>query len=197
MTFPIELVLFLFLLIVAVAIARQRDLFAAAMLGGIFTLVCAGIYTLTDAVDVAFTEAAVGSGISTVLFLATLALTGHREKPPVGRHWNAVAVCSLTGALLCYGTLDMPTYGDPSAPIHHHVVQRYIEESPKEIGMPNFVTSVLASYRGFDTFGELAVIFTAGVGVLLLLGIHQPKLKGRERSKPGLEPAAQAKEAGQ
>ena len=175
MTFPIELVLFLFLLVVAVAIARQRNLFAAAMLGGIFTLVCAGIYTLTDAVDVAFTEAAVGSGISTVLFLATLALTGHHEKSPKGRHWSAMAVCVSTGALLCYGTLDMPDYGDPSAPIHHHVVQRYIEDSPEEIGMPNFVTSVLASYRGFDTFGELGVIFTAGMGVMLLLGVYQPK----------------------
>ena len=36
--------------------------------------------------------------------------------------------------------------------------------------MPNIVTSVLASYRGFDTLGELTVIFTAGIGILLLLG---------------------------
>ena len=36
--------------------------------------------------------------------------------------------------------------------------------------MPNVVTSVLASYRGYDTLGEVTVIFTAGVGVILLLG---------------------------
>ena len=64
----------------------------------------------------------------------------------------------------------MPAYGDPNAPIHAHVAPRYINESPKEIGLPNFVTSVLASYRGYDTFGELGVIFTAGVSVMLLLG---------------------------
>jgi multicomponent Na+:H+ antiporter subunit B len=32
------------------------------------------------------------------------------------------------------------------------------------------VTSVLASYRGYDTLGEITVIFTAGVAVLVLLG---------------------------
>jgi multicomponent Na+:H+ antiporter subunit B len=41
----------------------------------------------------------------------------------------------------------------------------------QEIGVPNIVTSVLASYRAFDTFGEVVVIFTAGMGVLALLSI--------------------------
>jgi multicomponent Na+:H+ antiporter subunit B len=38
------------------------------------------------------------------------------------------------------------------------------------------VTAVLASYRGFDTLGEVTVIFTAGIGVLLLLAasIREP-----------------------
>ncbi|MDP6952534.1 MAG: cation:proton antiporter, partial [Alphaproteobacteria bacterium] len=35
---------------------------------------------------------------------------------------------------------------------------------------PNIVTSVLADYRGYDTLGEVGVIFTAGIGVILLLG---------------------------
>jgi multicomponent Na+:H+ antiporter subunit B len=56
------------------------------------------------------------------------------------------------------------------APIHQHVAPRYIQDSPTEIGIPNIVTSVLASYRGYDTMGELAVIFTAGIGVMLILG---------------------------
>ena len=46
----------------------------------------------------------------------------------------------------------------------------YIEKSPAEIGVPNMVTSVLASYRGYDTLGETTVIFTAGLGLLLLIG---------------------------
>ena len=58
---------------------------------------------------------------------------------------------------------------DPAAPVHGHVAPTYIEGSEKIFGIPNVVTNVLASYRGFDTLGEVAVIFTAGVGVLLLL----------------------------
>ena len=75
----------------------------------------------------------------------------------------------LTGGVLVYGTLDLPPFGSPDNPVHHHVAPRYIEESGHEIGVPNIVTSVLASYRGYDTMGETTVIFTAVVGVLLLL----------------------------
>ena len=64
----------------------------------------------------------------------------------------------ITGAALIYGTLDAPLLGDPSAPVHRHVAPRYIERGPAEVGMPNMVTAVLASYRGYDTFGETVVI---------------------------------------
>ena len=50
-----------------------------------------------------------------------------------------------------------------------HVVPDYLADRVEETGVPNVVTSVLASYRGYDTLGETTVIFTAGIGVLLLL----------------------------
>jgi len=61
------------------------------------------------------------------------------------------------------------------------VAPRYLEESGTEIGIPNVVTSVLASYRGYDTLGETAVIFTAGVGVLVLLGSARRLRRKREK----------------
>ena len=79
----IEGVLFLFMIVLAIYIARLRSLFAAAMLFGIFSLLAAGMQTMMDAVDVAFTEAAVGAGISTVLFLGALGLTTSEETRPV------------------------------------------------------------------------------------------------------------------
>jgi len=121
-------------------------------------------------VDVAFTEAAVGAGISTVIMLGTLLLTTSEERPRAGTAIVPLLVVIVTGGALVLATFDMPEYGDPQAPIHHHVAPRYIEDSEREIGVPNIVTSVLASYRGYDTLGETTVIFTAGVGVLLLLG---------------------------
>lgn len=139
------------------------------MLSGVFSLLSASLLVILDAVDVAFTEAAVGAGITTVLLLGTLALTVRREKVPDRVQLLPLAVVLITGGALIYGTLDMPRFGDPSAPPHGHVAPYYIEGSEKVIGIPNIVTSVLASYRGFDTLGEVAVIFTAGIGVLLLL----------------------------
>lgn len=169
MSFPFEIALFVLLLIMALMIVRSHSLFIAVMLSAIFSLLSTSIYTLLDAVDVAFTEAAVGAGISTVLFLGALSLVGDQEAPARKKPWLAIAVSVSVGAALIYGTLDMPAYGDYAAPIHHHVAPYYITESPREIGLPNFVTSILASYRGYDTFGETTVTFTAAVGVLSLL----------------------------
>lgn len=166
------------LLIVSVALVVMRDLFAVAMLTGIYSLLSACFFMLQDAVDVAFTEAAVGAGITTVLFLATMSQVGRNERKAKHKPWLALAVCSLVAALLIYASADMPHYGDPTAPAHTHVAPRYINDSPNEVGPPNMVTSVLASYRGYDTLGEAGVVFTAGVGVLLLLG---PGLRRRYR----------------
>jgi multicomponent Na+:H+ antiporter subunit B len=170
MTAYIDIALLAFLSLIAVAVTLRRNLLSAIVLTGIYSLLSASLFTVLDAVDVAFTEAAVGAGVSTVLFLGTLALTTRQEKPVARPSWGALSAVLFTGAALVYGTLDMPHYGDPQAPIHHHVVPRYVQDSPREIGVPNIVTSVLASYRGYDTLGETTVIFTAGIGVLLLLG---------------------------
>ncbi len=164
--------------LVVVAIVRLRNLFAVAMLSGIYSLLAATLLVALDAVDVAFTEAAVGAGISTLLMLATLALTTDREKKPVRNTAIPLIVTVATGAALIYATLDMAPYGDAGAPIHRHVAPYYIEKSQQETGVPNIVTAVLASYRGYDTLGETTVIFTAGVGVIALLGAWR---RGRVR----------------
>jgi len=167
----VHIFLFVFMIAVAVVIIRLKDLFAAVMLTGIFSLLSASLFTVMDAVDVAFTEASVGAGISTILMLGTLALTSSEEKPEHNRpSFVALILVALTGAALIYGTFDMPRYGDPEAPIHHHMAPRFMEDTDEEIGVPNQVTAVLASYRGYDTWGETTVIFTAAIGVMLLLG---------------------------
>jgi multicomponent Na+:H+ antiporter subunit B len=165
----VDVALLVLLAVTGIAIIRQRNLFAAVMLAGIYSLLSAGLFVVMDAVDVAFTEAAVGAGISTVLLLGALALVGHEEHRPQHRPILPLFVVLVTGAVLLYGTSDIPPFGDPDNPVHHHVADHYLEESYHEIHIPNVVTSVLASYRGYDTMGETTVIFTAMVGVLLLL----------------------------
>ena len=165
-----------FLVAIAIAIVRMKDLFAVIMLSGIYGLLSASFFVAMDAVDVAFTEASVGAGISTLLMLVAITMTGRSENPSRHKPLLALAVVFITGSLLIYGTLDMPYFGSAQAPVHQHVAPRYIEDSMQEVGVPNIVTSVLASYRGFDTFGEVVVIFTAGMGVLALLSVvRKPK----------------------
>ena len=154
------------------------DLFAVVMLFGVYSLLTATLFMDLDAVDVAFTEAAVGAGVTTVLMLSSLHLTKRWEALPRRSPLLALLAVGVTGAALVYAVLDAPLLGDPSAPVHQHVTPRFIEQGLAEVGMPNLVTAVLASYRGYDTFGETVVIFTAGLAVLLLLGIQDdPRLR--------------------
>lgn len=169
MELALTILLFIALVATALAIALVRRLFAVVMLSGVFSLLSALLFVLMDAVDVAFTEAAVGAGISSVLMLGTIALTARSEKRP--EHYSLVplAVVLLTGGVLIYGTLDMPNFGAADAPVQLHVGPDYIRKTPEDIDVPNIVTAVLASYRGFDTLGETTVVFTAGLGVVLLI----------------------------
>jgi len=118
------------------------------------------------------------AGISTVLLLGALYLCGGEEAKPLSRPWLPLAVTVVIVGTLVYGTLRLPAFSDPHAPIHTHVVPRYLEQGPKETGVPNVVTAVLASYRGYDTLGETTVVFTAGAGVIALL-------RRRKRRKDG------------
>tara|TARA_B100000929_G_scaffold262434_1_gene227765 strand:+ start:366 stop:950 length:585 start_codon:yes stop_codon:yes gene_type:complete len=166
----IDIILLTFMGATAITILWLRSLFAVVMLSGIYSLLAASMFVALDAVDVAFTEAAVGAGISTVLMMTTLALTGEKERSPSHMPLLSLVVVLITGAALIYATFDMPAFGAADAPVNLHVAPRYLNESFGEVGLPNVVTSVLASYRGYDTLGEVTVIFTAAVAVMMLLG---------------------------
>jgi multicomponent Na+:H+ antiporter subunit B len=146
------------LAVVTVAIVFQRSLFGVVVLTTIYSFLMASVLIVLDAVDVAMTEASVGAGISTVILLA-----------------------AGTGAVLVWGTLALPPFGSADVVINKHVVPRYLADTIKETNVPNVVTSVLADYRGYDTLGETTVIFTAGIGVMLLL--RGARRRGRARGE--------------
>jgi multicomponent Na+:H+ antiporter subunit B len=171
--------------IVAIAIVRAKDLFAAAMLFAIYSLLSAALFAVLDAGDVALTEAAVGAGIGTLLVLAVLALARRQERPKKGNNLLALAVVVITGAALIYATLDMPEFGGPDNPAQVHVGPYYVEQSYPDMGVPNMVAAVLASYRSIDTLGEGFVILVAGLVVYALLST--PPRRRKKRRDPGQE----------
>lgn len=190
----IDFILLFFLVVCAIAAIRMKDLLSAIMLLGAYSLIMAVVWTRLNAVDVAFTEASVGAGITTVLLIAALSRTqrgegdgkeseGGKQRQTdrmtkseiqraqvISRHSIiSLIIVLVTAAVLIYGTIDMPNYGDPNAPVNLHVAPRYIKGSYKESGVINIVTAILANYRGYDTLGETTVIFTAGICVIFLL----------------------------
>lgn len=178
----IDIILLLFIVACSVASVFLKDLLSAVIILGAFSFLMAVEWTVLNAVDVAFTEASVGAGITSVLMLAALSRTGRyevsardyirtvskRRRPLISRI-IPVFVVVITGAVLIYGTIDMPAFGDPNAPINKHVAPRYIHEADHEAGSVNIVTAILANYRGYDTLGETTVIFAAGICVVFLL----------------------------
>ena len=79
----------------------------------------------------------------------------------------------LVGLVL--GMSELPEFGDPASPASTHVSPRFIEDAAAETGALNMVTAVLADYRGYDTLGETAVIFAAGLGCLVILASAGPR----------------------
>jgi multicomponent Na+:H+ antiporter subunit B len=220
-TLVLDLILLFLAFAVAIATVLMRNLLASAAMLAIYSLLMSMVWANMYALDVAFTEAAVGAGISTILMVGALVITGTREKVQHTIHWPALVIVLMVGIALAYGTFDLPAFGDPDAPIHNYVYEAYVNQdlgkpNPAAPGAwdhhdrdpevfralqredreavindtagaghdagdgnhangdfshhaPNTVTAVLASYRGFDTMFETAVIFTAGISVILLL----------------------------
>ncbi len=175
----IDLALLALLAVTGIALLKLTDLFAVVILSGIYSLLSAGLFVTMDAPDVAFTESAVGVGIATVLMLGALALVGRKEAPPQRSRALPLAVVVVTGMILIYGMGDLPPFGGADNPAQVHVAPRYLEQQPEEIDVDNAVAAVLASYRGYDTMGETAVVFAAGLGVVILL-TGRRRRNGRE-----------------
>lgn len=184
-------------------LVRSRNLVAVILLSGIYSFLMATVLVALDAVDVAMTEASVGAGISTVLLLAAMYLGRSEEARPVRAPWVPLLLSAAVGAFIVYGTLGLPGFSDVQAPIHQHVAPRYLEKAVAETGVPNVVTAVLASYRGYDTLGETTVVFTAGAGVVALLRRRRRAVATRvggtaavEVSSPALSTAKPAAQGG-
>jgi multicomponent Na+:H+ antiporter subunit B len=155
----------------AIALIRVRDLFALVVLLSVYSGLLATMFALLGAVDVAFTEAVVGTSVSTVFFMALMWWINPNELTRFGRHRRLLAAIPAlaVGGVLIYGVNALPAFGDPLAPATVHVAPVYIRSSLADMATPNVVTAVLADYRSFDTLIETAVVLAAALACLLVL----------------------------
>ena len=79
MIWQFDIIILILLVVSALVALHVRDLIAASIIFGIYSFLMCLLWAEMGAVDVAFTEAAVGAGISTVLFVATVFRTKRRS----------------------------------------------------------------------------------------------------------------------
>jgi len=157
------------LVAVTVSLVRAQLLIEVIVLSSVYSALLTAIFVSLDALDVAMTEAAVGVGVTTTLFLATLKLVGNNADSFKKVSYISLLISLGVAFLLVIGIAGLPPFGEADTPIHQHLSSYFLENTLNDTGVINTVTAILASYRGFDTMGEVVVIFTAGVGVLCLL----------------------------
>lgn len=80
MPWPIDMIVLFFVILCAVAAITVKDLLSTAILFGAYSFMMCLLWAVMGAVDVAFTEATVGAGVSTVFFVAAVFRTSRRTK---------------------------------------------------------------------------------------------------------------------
>ncbi|MCP1661881.1 MULTISPECIES: DUF4040 domain-containing protein [Methanocalculus] len=169
--------LLLALIVLAIWALRSRDLLVAAMILSVYSFLMAIIYAQLNSPDVALTEAAIGAGITTALFILAIRMTARMEEETDDNkiRIGPLVVVLTVGAILALAAAGMPAFGSPDSPGATVTGNPYIEEGQKIMGVSNVVTSIIAYFRAFDTLGEVTVIFAVGI---IIIGLF---IQGRVR----------------
>ncbi len=151
-----------------------RDLFVSVILLSVVSFLSALLFYVAHAPDVAITEAAVGAGITTFIFIwAVRATSGGfqwrekgneliRKKPRLLFASVDIVLVSAVGVLLFF--FLPPLSGGPTL-IRDYLLTHGLEET----GAPNLVSAVYLGYRAIDTFGETIVLLCAVSGSIYFL----------------------------
>ena len=172
MELPLYTALLVFVVLSAITTVLLRDILSAIIAYAAFSFGVSVFYILLSAPDVALTEAAVGAGVTTVLFLVTIVRTVRPGSDSVFERirWRPAAFVGVLTGIFLSTVSAFPRVGDPeSVVVTSEITQYYLDNAYPQTGVENVVTAVLAAYRGFDTLGEATVVLAAGVAVLLVL----------------------------
>ncbi|HDQ14311.1 MAG TPA: DUF4040 domain-containing protein [Sediminispirochaeta sp.] len=167
--FFLEALLFVILLTGTLSLLF-RDLFVSVILLAIFSFLSSLLFYVAHAPDVAITEAAVGAGVTTLIFVwavkASSRATGESGsiRLSLGQIGDLVLVLFL-GALLYF--ILPPLEGGPE------LMRDFLTHNGyRDTGAFNLVSAIYLGYRAFDTFGETIVLLCAVTGSIYFLSRH-------------------------
>lgn len=107
------------------------------------------------------------------------------ERSIFHRSIPAIAISLLIAGTLFLAFVEIG-FGEAKVDDEDSVANRYIRNGTEETGSSNLVTSVVVNYRGFDTLGEVTVLFLASTGVAALISILPKEEKKKKGPKPSL-----------
>jgi multicomponent Na+:H+ antiporter subunit B len=176
MIIPLDVIVFVVLIVTAILALTTKDLLAAVALLAAYSLFTAILFAGMAAVDVAIVEAALGAGLTGILFIAAIMATTRRSNPrlEVRRRYVVTPLIVLFLGLLLYASSGLPDRGDPQAPAQQGISVEFLTRAKEETNTPNVVTALLADYRSLDTLGETLVILTAAMSAMLVL-LRRPR----------------------
>ncbi len=185
-----KIILLIFLVLCALFVSFSKNLLVSIVIFMSYSSVMAIVWVLLESPDLAITEAAVGVGVTSVMFFMTLKrihaigkpekeeeddvtkeIHTHRSVKIFNKYYKYVAI-ALGVAIIASLTLTvtyLPEFGNANNMTHNEVSDRYVENGLKETGAVNSVAGMILDYRAFDTFGESCVLFIAAACVLILL----------------------------
>lgn len=206
-----RLILLIFLILCALFVSFSKNLLVSVVIFMSYSLVMSMIWILLESPDLAITEAAVGAGVTSVLFFITLKrisamgkehadeqdkttkeINSRRAVKYFDRFYKVAAIVlgiAIIAALI--GTAsNLPPFGEESNPYNNEVSERYLEKGLEETGAVNAVTGMILDYRAFDTFGESCVLFIAAACVLILLRDDQTDTTEKAMRDERFEPVS-------
>jgi multicomponent Na+:H+ antiporter subunit B len=168
-------VIIVYIYTILISIIFIKNVINNIVLSGLFSVLTVVFYILMKAPDVAITEAAIGSALSTLIFILTMLYIGDEEdykKQESRLDFRIVGLIYAVGGLLIltiYTVFKLPTFGNPNNISHMQIANQYLNRTSLDFGFENIVTAILGGYRGFDTLLETSVIMMAAFGVKKIL----------------------------
>ncbi|WFA08471.1 DUF4040 domain-containing protein [Tissierella sp. Yu-01] len=177
-----EALLLILLILTAIAVSSTKKTLNAIIIFTVFSLTMSILWIIIKAPDLGITEAAVGAGVTSLLFYVALRNMGEiklfdKERKSKKKDKKNSFVYNLFSVIftiaiiytLLYTVSFLPQQGSSHVPALNEVFTRYIKSGVEETGAINIVAAVILDYRAFDTFGEATMLFTATIAVVSLL----------------------------
>jgi multicomponent Na+:H+ antiporter subunit B len=165
-----------FMVLGSIIALELKDILSAIIAIGIVGLGVSIAFLLLQAPDLAIVQFLFEIIALIILVRAFLGKKTHAEIPAKSNIFLTTATILILVAVLVLSIpilKQLPPFGQPLM----NVSQYYLDNGAAETGSANLVAPIVLDYRGYDTFGEITILFTAVVGAIAVLRIKSKKEK--------------------